>query len=160
MKAYPIRSSIVVCLVGIIFFVGGCIPGERAYVRVEDSSLVRFAGDGQRYLCLVTVNKTQEFDEPALQKVLTASAGVRRHLVMPTSKSIGENWHTSTSERFRSMVLLEVYVEREARGFRTIGKIGYNPPPGFKLYIINQKANWVTPQYEIVIPGGDIEGNP
>jgi len=61
MKTCRVRVSIVICLVGAVLLVGGCIPGEQAYVRIEDSSLVRFAGDGQRYLCLVAVNKTQEF---------------------------------------------------------------------------------------------------
>ncbi len=160
MKTCRVRVSIVICLVGAVLLVGGCIPGEQAYVRIEDNSLVRFAGDGQRYLCLVAVNKTQEFGESTLQEVLTTSAGVRRRLIMPTAKDIRENWSVHTSERFKSMVLLEVFVKEAEYGFRTIGKIGYNLLPGFELYVINQKANWVTPRYEIVIPAGTIEPDP
>ncbi|MBC7077839.1 MAG: hypothetical protein H5T92_05990 [Synergistales bacterium] len=160
MKTRLIRVSIVPCLVGMVLLVAGCVPGEQAYVRIEDDSLVRFAGDGQRYLELVAVHRTQEFDEPTLREILTASAGVRRHLIMPTSKDIAENWGKYTSERFKSMVVLDVSVKQTAYGFQTIGQIGYKPLPGFELYIVNQKANWVTPQYEIVIPGGTIVPNP
>jgi len=143
-----------------ILLVAGCAPGEQAYVRIEDDSLVRFAGDGQRYLALVAVHKTQEFDEPSLREILTASAGIRRHLIMPTSKDIAENWGTYTSERFKSMVVLEAFVEQTGYGFRTVGQIGYKPLPGFELYIVNQKGNWVTPEYEIVIPGGTVVSDP
>lgn len=160
MKTGRIRSGIATCLVGMILLMAGCARVERAYVRIEDDSLVRYAGDGQRYLALVAVHRTQEFDEPSLGEILTASAGVRRHLIMPTSKDIAENWSTHASERFKSMVVVEVSVQQTSHGFRTIGQIGYKPLPGFELYIVNQKASWVSPEYEIVIPGGTIISDP
>lgn len=154
------KRALLFCLaLGLLLVVVGC-GKEQAYVTIEDDVLVRYAGNGERYLCLVALHRTKEFDETTLDNLFTYSGEPRRKLIMPTAKDIAEKWGGYNLSKRKSMVVLEVPVKKTESGFRTVGKLGYNPLPGFKLYIIDQDAHWRLPSWEIVIRGGTIENDP